>query len=724
MNNEIMKLTNNLSLSYEIALAIGGTLDLKTMVEGFLKTVVRKGGAYRGFLWMIEDQQPCIINAVGSFTKGMDYQELTTTLKPQMKSALDQGITIIKTRNDDDFLDYCIPFTGNEKEVLLVPIGSTTVIQLFFTYEGASSQGFSGILEGVAPQLDNAILACKNHDKLLQMEKVEKQLLEKKHYELINNLDVGIFICDAVSGYFLDSNSAALKMLGYNHREELCQKTWYSVCDSDQEKLKTIIQKEGKIKSQEIVLKRKNGSIFWADLTAVIQPSQDDTYYIMGIVNDIDDRKKTEEKLRYLATYDPLTKIPNRYLLENKLKDTIIKSKDGKNSALMLIDVDNFKLVNDTLGHDAGDELVVQLTRVLRSNIGEKDFLARIGGDEFAVITEGLSKNEVLEMAERIRHLIYEHEITIKDNYKFNLTVSVGIVLINGTVSYQKVLAKADTALYKSKEEGRNKVTFISASEDSSSHFIKVVKLINDIKMALKEDQFILLMQPVVDINERQIIHHEALIRLKYRNGELLSPGEFIPVAEQFGLMSQIDYWVFKTALKKLAEYPDLTLFINVSAVSLAKEDLLKRLERDILNSDIHPNRIGFEITETSLMKDLAMSEKWIIRLQKMGCRFALDDFGVGFSSMSYLLNLSVDYIKIDGSFIKKIHTDPTHCTLVDAMNKLAYTLGKRTIAEFVENEEIVDVLRMIGINLGQGYFFGRPQPEPITINNEELRLK
>lgn len=392
------------------------------------------------------------------------------------------------------------------------------------------------------------------------------------------------------------------------------------------------------------------------------------------------------------------------------------KAKTGLESALLLIDIDNFKLVNDTMGHTAGDKLLVQFTEILQKNIREGDFVARFGGDEFAIIIEGIEKNEVLDMADRIRNAVYENEVIVGST-RLNLSISIGIVLIDGTLDYQKILSKADIALYKAKEEGRNRVAYIHHNEDASLEFIKINHQIKAIKQALREDRLVLYYQPIVSLNKGEILHYEALVRLLDDDNKILSPGEFIPVAERFGLMAEIDHWVIQAALRKLSEVPEIKIFVNLSAVSLLNKGLLVCIEEDILNSGVDPSRMGFEITETSAIKDLAVTERWLHKLQKIGCRFALDDFGIGFSSFSYLLNLSVDYIKIDGSFVKNIDSNPAHFTLVYAMNKVAHAFGKKTIAECVENESIANMLRDLKINCGQGYYFGRP-----TGNLEEIR--
>ncbi|WP_166511647.1 EAL domain-containing protein [Desulfallas thermosapovorans] len=227
----------------------------------------------------------------------------------------------------------------------------------------------------------------------------------------------------------------------------------------------------------------------------------------------------------------------------------------------------------------------------------------------------------------------------------------------------------------------------------------------------MKRNFFELHFQPVADIKSGQVAHYETLLRLRLKNGKLIMPNSFIKAAESFGLMPQLDRWVVKSTLEIMSNHAELNTFINLSGTSLGDENLLDTIEYDIRHSDVEPSRIGFEITETSAVKDVKLAECWIRRIKNLGCTFALDDFGIGFSSFSYLRMLSVDYLKIDGSFVRNVAKDPTNWALVESMNSIAHTLGKKTIAEFVENHDTSIALKTMGIDLGQGFYFGRPRP-------------
>lgn len=427
-------------------------------------------------------------------------------------------------------------------------------------------------------------------------------------------------------------------------------------------------------------------------------------------IRDITEQTRMREKLRYLATHDALTNVPNRFSLEEALRQAVTKAKHGVAGALFFIDLDHFKLVNDMLGHAAGDELLVALADLFIKNLRPDDFLARLGGDEFAVLLKKISKREAETIAEKLRRAVCEGELQLKNSGRYlNLSISIGIYMIDGSVDCQRCLSLADTALYEAKEKGRNRAVFAASNGLPFNRLAKTHQLVGLIKYALRQDRFILHFQPVVNLTDGAVLHHEALLRLKDPQDRLLAPGSFIPVAELYGLMPQIDLRVVQLALSALRAYPGLKLFVNISGVTLGDEPTLKFIKTEICASGIDPARIGFEITETTAVKDMPNAGRWIRKLKSLGCRLALDDFGAGFTSFSYLRILPVDYIKIDGSFIKNVDKEPAHRALIQAIHTIANTLGKKTIAEFVENETILRIVRELGVDCGQGFYLGKP---------------
>jgi len=424
---------------------------------------------------------------------------------------------------------------------------------------------------------------------------------------------------------------------------------------------------------------------------------------------DLSETNKEVEQLHYLATHDFLTNIPNRYYLEEYLQKIIMNESAKQNkSALLFIDLDNFKVVNDSFGHASGDQILLSFVERLKANLERKNFLARLGGDEFAVVLEGASLVKAKEVANRLLEALWRGKFAVNEKQvAIPVTASIGIAMIDGTLDVQTILSYADIALYTAKGEGKNRVFAIQSGDDKArlSEANNMILQIND---ALKENKFILHFQPIFNM-ENKIIHYEALLRMVDQQGKLIFPNDFIPIAERFGLMSQIDRWVVNSAIENLCKHSEVSIFVNISASSLCDRELLKFIESRINESHIKPTRIGFEITETAVIRDLDQVDIWIRRLKLLGCKFALDDFGAGFLSFAHLQKLPVDYLKIDGSFIRNLDVDPTNKALVQAMNAVAHALGKATIAEYVENEQIWGILREQQVDCGQGYFLGKP---------------
>lgn len=419
-----------------------------------------------------------------------------------------------------------------------------------------------------------------------------------------------------------------------------------------------------------------------------------------------------EERLQYLATHDALTAVPNRYLLEETLKRTIAKVKRGENSALFFIDIDNFKIINDTLGHSVGDQVLIAVVDIIKANLREEDFLARLGGDEFAVLIDKTSEKGAAVIAEKLRRAVCQEEIKlVRDNIHLSLSISIGYIMINGLLDDQRHLSLADAALYKAKEEGRNRAVFSRTDENPLDKLTETNQLIGLVKRAMQEDLFKLVFQSVQSITDQSIIHYEALLRLEDNQGNNIPPAKFIPIAESFGLMPNIDLMVVTKAIEVLQKHPNLKIFVNISGLTLGNEEILKLIVNKICESGLEHSRLGFEITETAAVKDILRAEKWISKLKKFGCLFALDDFGTGFSSLAYLHLLPVDYIKIDGTFVRSMSKELVHRAMIQAIHTIANTLGKKTIAEFIENEDIIHILKDIGVDYGQGFFLGKPVP-------------
>ncbi|MFA7467208.1 MAG: EAL domain-containing protein [Desulfotomaculaceae bacterium] len=547
---------------------------------------------------------------------------------------------------------------------------------------------------------------------------------EARLARVVATVPVGITIT-STSGTITFANATAEKILrleqGAISKRAYNDPTWKIIREdgspmSDAElPFSRVMRTQEPVWGVEQIIEHQDSSITILSINAA--PLFDSLGGITGVVasiRDITEHKQMQKRLLYLATNDYLTKVPNRYYLEKKLNKTVEAAKLGQKSALLFLDVDNFKMVNDIFGHSAGDQLLVKITSIVKDNLRPTDLLARIGGDEFAVLLDGVTEAEASVVAEKIRHSLDNQDLILNSFTNIlNLSVSIGVVMIDGFYESNRLLSIADMALHGAKERGRNRVVFTEPGSDDSAKLTKINDLMHLIKRAPKENQLIMHFQPILAISagKKEISHFEGLVRLKDYNGEIIPPQDFIPVAENFNLMPQIDRWVASHAVETLQKYPGTNIFINISGLSLEDEELLIFIERQIIGSGINPARLGFEITETAAVKNFLHAQRWIRKLKGVGCKFSLDDFGIGFSSFSYLVNLPVDYLKIDGSFIKNIDSDPTHRALVQAMHAIAHTLGKKTIAEFIENAAVLQILKELEIDYGQGCLLGRPGP-------------
>lgn len=463
----------------------------------------------------------------------------------------------------------------------------------------------------------------------------------------------------------------------------------------------------------EVYNRRKDGTVYLEEqvITPVVQHDGRISHFV-AIKEDITERKRQEEQIRYLALHDALTGVPNRRSFERQLERVAHRVGDGASAALLMLDVDHFKICNDTLGHGAGDQVLTELGCVLQKCLRPDDFLARLGGDEFCVLSLDLSIEQSMVLAERIRATVQAHRFGGNESL-IELTVSIGVAQIENADDVGTALTRADAALYASKRDGRNRAGAYASSDDDATPVVS--RWITRIRTALQGHDFVLEYQPIIRLATSAVVHHEALLRMRGDGGRLIQPAEFLPVAERFGLMPQLDRWVFDSVVDVLERSDDACVFMNLSAASLSDMALLGHFERRILEKRIAPGRLAFEITETAAISDFVVAQHWIQTLRECGCLFALDDFGVGFSSLAYLRALPVDFIKIDQSFVRDLDVNPTSRALVDAVRRVAETLGKSVIAEGVETEAQRGVLRELNIDHGQGFLWGQPHENRFT---------
>ena len=446
----------------------------------------------------------------------------------------------------------------------------------------------------------------------------------------------------------------------------------------------------------------------------------------LGTITDITARKRAEEKLNYFATHDSLTGLVNRHEFERRVNEMLTDIDMNRDEhALCYIDLDQFRVINDTCGHHAGDEMLQQLTMVLRNIVRDRDTLARLGGDEFAVLMQHCSVDNAVRVAENLLKSINDFQYNY-ENKMFRVGASIGLVAITEELAnFRELMKQADLACFTAKEAGRNRVHVYKAYEEHASGQHGDMKWVAVLHQALAEDRLRLYAQAIVPLDGSDDTHYELLIRMLDDDGGVIPPGQFLPAAERYNIISKIDRWVIATAFEKVIAVEtgsdSIKLSINLSAQSLNEPGFLEYVIEKIKSTGINANNICFEITETAAIANLQPARIFMTTLKEIGCKFALDDFGTGHSSFGYLKKLPVDYLKIDGVFVKEIVNDRIDLAMVKSINEIGHTMGMKTIAEFVENNEIKELLQKIGVNYAQGYGIGKPVPLEEKLEAEEL---
>ena len=431
--------------------------------------------------------------------------------------------------------------------------------------------------------------------------------------------------------------------------------------------------------------------------------------------------QKRERRLLHLANHDQLTGLANRHRLVAELDTELARCADsGARSALFFVDLDQFKYVNDTCGHAAGDHLLQLAAQQLRYAVRAEDFVARFGGDEFVVLVRNVSRNDARTAATKVLELMrgLKH---VEREQVFHLQCSIGVALLHGTrISSHEVIAQADIACRTAKAHGRNRVEIYSQAGKQSEQIADDVATMNRLRAALETDRFELLYQPLMHVTTRTVSHYETLLRLPTDTG-VLRPESFLPAAFRFGLMADIDRWVLKRVVQSLAELlpsmPELKLSTNLSGFAFEDEGLAAYLRDVLKDHGIEGNRLILEITEQLAVRFAASTDRQLAMLRDLGCQLAIDDFGSGYSSFSYLKRLPVDFLKIDGAFIKSLPRDKVDQAMVRMVGEVARAAGIETVAEHVNSAATFELLAKYGIDYAQGYYIGKPMAQPLASN-------
>ncbi len=543
---------------------------------------------------------------------------------------------------------------------------------------------------------------------------------EERHRTLVQNAPFCIFEID-LTGSLLSVNPAGARMIGASGEDSALGRPLVDfVTTKDRDEVTRALSRTRKGEPQQLQfeVEHSGGQSVLASSFIPLRDSHGEVIKVMGVMQDITNALLMADRLTYHASFDSLTGLVNRREFEQRL-DRVLKTarEDASEHALCYLDLDQFKVINDTCGHVAGDELLRQLAVLLKERIRKRDTLARLGGDEFGALMEHCTLAQAERIADHLRRGIEAFRFVWEDK-SFNIGVSIGVVAITqASEGITGVLRAADSACYAAKDGGRNRVHVYQQDDSDLLRWHGEMQWVNRIQSALDEDRFKLYYQPISDLSGRgqHGAHYEVLLRME-EHGETISPNAFLPSAERYNLATRIDRWVIATTFDWLRSHPrhlaDLHLCcINLSGHSVVNEEFLQFVFTEFNKGVVEPHHICFEITETAAIANLTSATRFIRALNALGCRFALDDFGSGLSSFAYLKTLPVDFLKIDGFFVKDIVDNPLDFAMVKSINEIGQVMEKKTIAEFAETELIVDKLRELKVDYSQGYYSGHARP-------------
>jgi diguanylate cyclase (GGDEF)-like protein/PAS domain S-box-containing protein len=564
-----------------------------------------------------------------------------------------------------------------------------------------------------------ALMRTRGHA-LLLAEQMSAQYRESEaRFRSLNELLPALVLLARADGRIVYANRAARDRLGLAADAEISQSLEAVLGEPGllaQAALDLVAEATPMVHSVE--LSGPDGSRFWTTLSLSRIELQSQAH-ILAVASDITELRALTEQLRHQATHDSLTGLANRYAFEQRLDEVLARPGAHEDCALLYLDLDQFKLINDTSGHYAGDQLLSHLAQHLRQSLEPGEMLGRLGGDEFGVLLDGGGETRARRVAERLR-LAIDGFVFVWENRTYSITASIGVALVGRSgLSKRELLAMADTACYLAKERGRNRSHVFVDTDDDATLRRSEMEWVNRVRWAMAEGRLGLDFQELrslrVGAREEEGAHFELLLRLQDEDGRAVPPGAFIPAAERYGLMPQLDRWVVSTALANFDRlHPSgkvALCAINLSGPTVDDDEFAEFVLDALREHRVPAHKVCFEITETAAVGNMARVVRFITRLREVGCRFALDDFGAGMSSFGYLKNLPVDMIKIDGSFIRELESDPMSFSIVRAVTQIGHQIGLKVIAEWVGSDATCELLRLLGVNFAQGYFLHAPEP-------------
>ena len=546
---------------------------------------------------------------------------------------------------------------------------------------------------------------------------------ESRYRELYENVVAGVFQTTP-DGKFMAANPALVRLLGYASEDELLElsigEDLYVHAEDRANWLRNMAA-AGEIRNAELVLRRKDGrKIVVLENSRAVRDEQGNILYYEGTLTDITEAHELSRQLSYEASHDALSGLINRREFEMRLQRALDAAQaTGTSHAVCYLDLDQFKIINDTCGHVAGDELIRQLAHLLQNRVRSNDALARLGGDEFGLLLHDCSMADAVGIANALLRAVEQYQF-VWGASTFTVGASIGVVPLSSNFRrITQVLQAADAACYAAKDEGRNRVHVYQEDDTVVAQRHGEMQWVARVKRALNENRFFLEAQPIVPILEAGTQptaprSYELLLRMRELDGSVVPPGAFLPAVERYNLTQRVDRWVISNALHWLAANPATTqrigrVYVNLSGDSLSDPQLHDFIRTMLDETRVQPVKIGFEITETAAIGNLTRANQLIAELRRLGCAFSLDDFGSGVSSFAYLKALTVDWLKIDGLFVGNIVHDRVDYEMVRSITDIGHVMGKKVVAESVESTAVLERLRQMGVDYAQGHALGSP---------------
>jgi diguanylate cyclase (GGDEF)-like protein/PAS domain S-box-containing protein len=699
-------------------------LELLLQPEGYLTRSAANG---EDALASVAASAPDLI-LLDIMMPGLDGYEVATRLKAEPATA---HIPIIMITAQNDSKTMLNGLSAGAEEFITKPVDRAELWLrvrnlLRLKSLGDFFQNQSGLLEKTVRERTTQLRDSET--RLCERKEAESALFAEKERLRVTLSAIGDAVMTTdVQGNITYMNPVAEAMTGW-HNEEAAGRPLTQVFAivneltgmSAPNPVEAVLQngQAAKLAPDTCLMHRSGSHIAIEDSAAPIRDTMGTLIGVVLVFHDVSDARKMRAQMNHQASHDALTGLINR----REFEDRVVTSLDNgdlkdRQHTLLYLDLDQFKIVNDTCGHLAGDELLRQLTALLQNPLRQSDALARLGGDEFGLLLENCPTVKALHIAESLRHIVNDFHFVWLDK-SFPLSVSIGLVTFNNNgVTLSDILRMADAACYVAKDKGRNRIHIYTPEDKELAQRHGEIGWVARIQKALDEQRFVLYSQEIRPLgnNPEPGRHHELLLRM-VEDDKLIPPMAFIPAAERYGLMPLLDRWVIKTAFAHhAANYlPGDSVglcAINLSGTTICDERFPDFVREQFALHKVPPNGICFEITETAAIANLSQAAIFIQELKEIGCRFSLDDFGSGMSSFAYLKHLPVDFLKIDGGFVKEMMTDRIDHAMVESINHIGHVMGIQTIAEFVENDEILAALRKIGVDFAQGYRIEKPQP-------------